>query len=126
MRPRVSILNPTALWITLVVGVGALIVGIVCLCFMAWSNAGSRNLALRTAALFASVVLLLVQIPFELRTNTDTDLFSAEFTINRLQPQIRQWSYPPTVGRINLEIGASDALANTNPDAFKGDGQKLT
>src|SRR5207249_2625309 len=50
-----------------------------------------------------------------------------EFTIDHLMPQIRQWSYPDTVGwRIGMEIAASDALAQTNPNAFKGDGQKLT
>jgi hypothetical protein len=112
---------------TLLIGMGALIVGVLCLAFVAWENAGSRNLALATATLFAAVVLLVVQIPFELRSKSNTELFSAEFTIDRLKPQIRQWSYPQTVGwRMGLEIGASDTLAKTNPIAFKGDGQKLT
>ena len=115
------------LTITLLSGVGALIVGVLCLAFVAWANAGSRNLGLATATLFAAVVLLLVQVPFELRSKSDTKLFSAEFTIDHLKPQIRQWNYPQTVGwRIGLEIRASDALANTNLIAFKGDGQKLT
>ena len=111
--------------ITLFIGVGALIVGVGCLAVLAWANAGSRNLALATATLFAAVVLLIVQIPFELRRKSNTELFSAEFTIDHLKPEIRQWSYPDTVGwRIGLETAASDALANTSPNAF-GDGQKL-
>jgi hypothetical protein len=114
--------------ITLFIGVGALIIGVVCLIVVAWPNFGSRNLALATATLFAAVVLLLVQIPFELRSKSNIELFSSEFTIDHLKPQIRQWSYPQSVAgwRVGLEIGASDALAKTNPDAFKGDGQKLT
>jgi len=124
-----SSISPTldGLSITLLIGVGALIVGVGCLAVVAWANAGSRNLALATATLFAAVVLLIVQIPFELRSKSNTELFSAEFTIDHLKPQIRQWNYPDTVGsRIGLEMAASDALAATNPDAFKVDGQKLT
>jgi hypothetical protein len=119
--------NLDGLSVTLFIGVGALIVAIGCLAVVAWANAGSRNLALATATLFASGVLLAVQIPFELRSKSDTSLFSAEYTIDRLKPQIRQWSYPATVGwRLTSEVGASDALAKTDPNAFKSDGQKLT
>src|SRR5271166_1921193 len=124
-----SSISPIFDWlsITLLIGVGALLVGVGCLAVVAWANAGSRNLALATATLFAAVVLLVVQIPFELRSKSNTELFSAEFTIDHLKPQVRQWSYPETVRwRISLEIGASDALAKINPNAFKGDGQKLT
>jgi hypothetical protein len=111
--------------IVLVVGVGALVIGIGCLAVVAWANAGSRNLALAIAALIAAVFLLLVQIPFELRSKSETALFGAEYTIDRLKPQIRQWSYPTSGWRISLEIGASDALAQRDPSAFKGDGQKM-
>jgi hypothetical protein len=106
--------------------VAALVVGIGCLTVVAWANAGSRNIALATAALFASVVLLIVQIPFELRSKHETALFGAEYTIDRLKPQIRQWSYPKTSGwRLTAEVAASDALAKSDPNAFKGDGQRL-
>ena len=124
-----SSISPTLDWlaIALFIGVGALIVGVGCLAVVAWANAGSRNRALATATLFAAVVLLLVQVPFELRSKSDIALFGAEFTIDRLKPEIRQWKYPDTVGsRAGLEIGVSGVLAKTNPDAFKGEGQKLT
>jgi hypothetical protein len=67
--------SPTldGLSITLLIGVGALIVGVCCLAVVAWANAGSRNLALATATLFAAVVLLIVQIPFELRSKSNTE-----------------------------------------------------
>src|SRR5260370_41333569 len=118
-----SSISPTldGLSITLLIGVGGLIVGGGCLALVAWANAGSRNLALATATLFAAVVLLVVQIPFELRSKSNTELFSTEFTIDHLKPQIRRWNYPYTEGsRIGLEMSASDALAATNPDASTG------
>jgi hypothetical protein len=114
--------------IVLFVGLVALVVGLGCLVAVAWANAGSRNLALAIAALFASVVLLIVQIPFELRSKSETAMFGAEYTIDRAKPQIRQWSYADHGAgwRITGEIGASDALAKSNPGVFNGDGQKLT
>jgi hypothetical protein len=125
---RVRIASMDRLFITLIVGIGTLLVGVGCLAAVAWANAASRNLALATATLFAAVVLLVVQLPFELRGKTLTKLFSAEFTIDHAKPQVRQWSYPTSSSswRIGLEIGASDALAKANPNAFKGDGEKLT
>jgi hypothetical protein len=127
MKSSVSPLPLDWLSITLFIGVCALIVGIICLGLVAWANLGSRNLVLATTTLFAAIVLALAQIPFELRSKSDTALFNAEYTIDRLKPEIRQWRYPDTVGaRAGLEIGVSGMLAKTNPDAFKGDGQKLT
>jgi hypothetical protein len=129
MRLEVPIRIATmdVLSVTLLVGIGALLTGVGCVAAVAWANAASRNLALATATLFAAVVLLIVQLPFELRGKTLTKLFSAEFTIDRAKPQVRQWSYPTDAGwRITMEIGASEALARANPDAFKGDGEKLT
>jgi len=110
----------------LVFGLVALLVGIACLSYIAWINAGSRNLALATAALDAALFLLLIQLPFELQGRTDTDFFTAEFTVNRSKPEIRQWSYPEDVGwRIGQEINASSALAKATPEAFSGDRTKL-
>jgi hypothetical protein len=72
-------------------------------------------------------ILLIIQVPFELRSKTDTDFFSAEYTVDRSKPQIRAWKYPSDVAwRIGQEIGASDALAQSNPGAFKDDLGKLT
>ena len=75
--------------IFLIVGFIALIIGIFCLGFVAWENAGSRNLALATAALVASAFLLVVQVPFELYAKTETDAISAEFMVDRKKPEIR-------------------------------------
>jgi hypothetical protein len=69
MRPGVParILTMDRLFITLIVGISALVLGVCCLAVVAWANAASRNLVLATATLFAAVVLLVVQLPFELR-----------------------------------------------------------
>jgi hypothetical protein len=52
---------------------------------------------------------------------------AAEYTVDLSKPQIRQWAYPDSGAgwRISTEIGASDALASRNLEAFKGDLGKL-
>ncbi len=113
--------------IFLIVGFIALIIGIFCLGFVAWENAGSRNLALATAALVASAFLLVVQVPFELYAKTETDAISAEFMVDRKKPEIRaDYSNGQPGWRVSQDIGASNALAKKNPNAFDGDLAKLT
>jgi hypothetical protein len=114
-----------ALW----VGLFAMIVGVVCLAWVAWANSGSRNLALATGTLVAALILFVVQLPFELSSSIRNDFFSAEFTIDRATPQIRQWKYPNKSGagtRLGLEVGASNYLNGRDPSQFNGDRVKLT
>ena len=80
--------------ISLWIGLVAIVIGVVCLGAVAWANAGSRNLVLATSTLAAAILLFVTQLPFELRTKSITDFFTAEFTIDRASPQIRQWRYP--------------------------------
>jgi len=127
MKSRVSLTMPDELLVVFLIGTLALLVGVGCLGWIAWENGGSRNMALGAASLIAAAFLFFVQIPFELHSKADTSLFAAEYTIDRLKPEIRMWSYPDDVTwRIGFEIDASNNLAKTNPDAFKGDGTKLT
>jgi hypothetical protein len=113
--------------ITLIVGLVALAIAIGCLIGVAWANSGSRNIALAIAALAASAVLLFVQIIFELQSKTDTDAISAEFTVDREKPEIRaDYSHGQPSWRVGQDIGASNAMAQSNPNAFKGDLSKLT
>jgi hypothetical protein len=113
--------------IFLIVGFVALTIGIVCLGFVAWENAGSRNLALATAAIAASAFLLALQIPFELRSKTEMDAISAEFMVDRKKPEIRaDYSNGQPSSRLSQDIGASNALAKKSPNAFDGDLAKLT
>jgi hypothetical protein len=112
--------------VALIVGIAAISAAIVCLGYVAWENAGSRNLALATGTLLAAAVLLCIQLHFELRESVDTDFISAEYTIDRAKPEIRT-SYEPHQGtRPGSEIGASTFFANSHPGQFDGDREKLT
>jgi hypothetical protein len=116
-----------ALW----VGLAAMIVGLGCLGALAWHNTGSKNLMLATSTLAAAVILFVTQLPFELTTEPDTDFFSVEFTVDRVIPQIRQWSYPPVspnnaTWRLGRETSASNFLAENEPARFDGDRASLT
>ena len=72
------------------------------------------------------MILYLIQMPFELRRSDRVDHISTEFTIDRLQPEIRQWQYMNPSNRIHVEVSASELLAANNPNAFDGDRGKLT
>ncbi len=98
-----------------------------CLCYLVLQNLGSRNIALATGALFGAFILLLIQLLFELRSEETTDFISAEFTIDRAKPEIRQWNYSETPRlRITQEIAASKMFFDAHPHQFDGDRQKLT
>jgi hypothetical protein len=112
-----------ALWVS---GLGG-IVALICLGYVVWSNGNSRNLALGAGALLGSVILMAVQLLFELRSPpTETDTLSIEYTIDQAVPQIRQWSYRHGGWRVSLELGAGKALGQTNPELFKNDPEKVT
>jgi hypothetical protein len=69
-----------ALWVS---GLGG-IVALICLGYVVWSNGNSRNLALGAGALLGSVILMAVQLLFELRSPpTETDTLSTEYTMTR-------------------------------------------
>ena len=71
------------------------IIGVACLIYIAWENAGSRNIAIGTGTLVGAVVLLGIQLLWELRSTTTTDFLTAEYTINRETPEIRAPLYLP-------------------------------
>ncbi len=71
--------------------------------------------------------MLGVQLRFELRSEPSTDFITAEYTIDRAKPEIRQWAYPSDQGpRLTQEIGASQTFAAAHPGQFDGDREKLT
>ena len=84
---------PDLLKLSLWIGLAAIVVGLVCLVTVTWAKSGSRNLALATSTLAAALLLFATQLLFELRERSTTDFFTAEFTIDRKEPQIRQWDY---------------------------------
>ena len=122
---------PDVLKLSLWVGLGAIAVALVCLVAVAWANSGSRNLALVTSTLVAVLLLFATQLLFELRERSVADFFTAEFTIDRKSPQIRQWSYPVSGAkgsgwRIHRELAASAFLAKSDSARFDGDRERLT
>lgn len=122
---------PDVLKLSLWIGLAAIAVGLVCLVTVAWANSNSRNLALATSTLAAALLLFATQLLFELRERSTTDFFTAEFTIDRKVPQIRQWNYPVTSlrssgWRIHRDIAASTFLAESDRTRFDGDRERLT
>ncbi|MGA2814904.1 MAG: hypothetical protein ABSE67_01145 [Xanthobacteraceae bacterium] len=86
-----------------------------------------RGILLATGTLVAALILFIIQLPFELRASDSTDFFTAEYTISRAKPEIRQWKYDSDGGmRLNKEIDASRKFAEAHPGQFDGARDKLT
>jgi hypothetical protein len=105
----------------------AAVVAAVCLCYLVSQNLSSRNIAIGTGALAGAAILHFIQLYFELRAEEDTDFITAEYTIDRGRPEIRQWNCSSNMGlRMSLELGASRNFAEGNPGQFNGNREKLT
>jgi hypothetical protein len=103
-----------------------LIASAILLGYFAWQSAGSRNLGLATATLVGAAWLFGVQLAFELRPAETIDLMTAEFTIDRAKPEIRQWNYSvEQSSRRRHEMDASRKFADAHAGQFDGDGTKL-
>jgi hypothetical protein len=128
MKAVHAVAAPEGLLIALVVGISGLLIGIGCLAAVVLTNFGSRTLVAAFTATFGTALALLIAIYFDLRGKTDSALMAAEYTVDLSKPQIRQWAYPDSGAgwRLVNEVGASDALAKSNPGAFNGDLDKLT
>ena len=109
--------------IALVLNIIAVVIALVTDFIIAWENAGSRNLALAGGAFFAASILFLIQLPFEFREDRDVALISAELTIDKTKPEIRQWEYSFAAvnNRVSIEVDASSWLADNNPEIFSED-----
>jgi hypothetical protein len=108
-------------------GVAAFAVATVSLAYLLSQNSGSRNIALAAGALAGAAILLVVQLTFELRASESTDFITAEFTIDRAKPEIRQWRYGLNQSpRIMNDLNASGKFAASRPGQFDGDREKLT
>jgi len=115
----------------LILNIAAIVISLATAVVVAWTNAGSRNLALAVGAFVAAALLFLIQLPFELQRSVVRDRISTSITIDRAAPEIRQWAYSPTTAswatwRMPIETGASSWLASNNAAAFNGDRAKLT
>ncbi len=120
-----------AVQIVLILNIAAIVISLATAGVVAWTNAGSRNLALAVGAFAAATLLFLIQLPFELQRSDVKDRISTSITIDLATPEIRQWAYSPTSAswatwRMPIETGASSWLAANNATAFNGDRAKLT
>jgi hypothetical protein len=109
------------------VGVAAFVLGAGCLAYIVAQNSASRNIALAAGALAGAALLLTVQLIFELQPGESSDFVTAEFTLDRAKPEIRQWKYITDQGsRMMYELTAGAKFAAAHPGQFDGDRTKLT
>jgi hypothetical protein len=85
-------------WLKLAVGVGAItgVLALVCLFSLVWVNGGSRNLALASGALVGSIVLMVIQFVFELRSSIDRDFFQSNIQLTERFLRYVNGAIPPT------------------------------
>jgi hypothetical protein len=110
----------------LYIGIAAMLVAIVCLLLVAFANSGSRNIPLALGTVFGALLLLWVQIIFELRSKETKTVFATEFTTDNQDYKIAAYRYKsggPMLRSMN-ELEANKYLRNTNIQAF-GDNDKL-
>jgi len=96
------------------------------LAFFIWANRDSQNLALGYAALIGAIGLLVIQVVLQLTPSVKYDFINVEYTVDRLMPEIRQWTYPmENGGRIHAEVEASKWLSENKPENFENNREKI-
>jgi hypothetical protein len=102
-------------------GASALLI-LICGFLVISQNAGSRNLVLAFSTLIGALVLLAINLWFELRpTDPEYTQISVNYTLDRAAPAIRQWKMPRGI-RAAGETGASNSLADSAPQVLKSVG----
>ena len=106
------------------IGIAALLVAIVCLLLVAFANSGSRNIPLALGTVFGALLLLSVQIIFELRSTETKTVFATEFTTDNQDHKIAAYRYKPNgpMLRSTNELEANKYLRDTNVQAFGDNG----
>jgi len=111
---------------SLIIGSIAAVIALVCAAYIAWENTGSRNVVLAASTFWGAAIFLGLNLFLDLRTKDNKDFITAEITVDRVKPQIRQWNYgsaPPQ--RLIRETTASDRYFAGRPGPFIGDRDKL-
>jgi hypothetical protein len=108
---------------TLIIGSISAFVALACAGYVALENRNSRNIFVAVLTFAGAVIGTGVALWFELSSSTPTENFiTADLTVDRAKPQIRQWNYRGTPSqRMNREIAASDQYFTTRPGPFDGD-----
>jgi hypothetical protein len=110
----------------LCIGIAAMLAAIACLFLVAFANSGSRNIPLALGTVFGALLLLSIQMMFELRSTKSQTAFSTEFTTDTQDHKIVAYRYKPggPMLRATNELEANKYLRNTNIQAFD-DNEKL-
>ena len=118
-----------ALWI----GGFSLAITLGCGLYIAWTNGGSRNLALGLGALAGACVILILQIVFELKGTTTSADFVVEFVVDYQQKEVSSarafnQSLAVATGYQNMviEIEASKAIVAAKPALSRDEAPKIT
>jgi|GEM_PF-4763554 len=110
--------------LTLIPGFVAVVFGVILLAIFAYMNTGSRNISFAVAALAGAIVMLFLNLLFDLQGKRKP-LYPP--TIDVRMRRIRQWIYPLSLGdRYTTETKASTEAFQINPEMFTRDnGEKL-
>jgi hypothetical protein len=105
----------------LYVSLAGLVIGIAAAIWLAWLSQGSKTIAIATATLFATAILFVVQLRFELRSSEQTEFAPVEYLVHRAKPEIRSSFALHAAGiqRLSYEVSGSAWLVANRPDAFE-------
>lgn len=114
-------MSPSAGVVLLTFGISGLLAFIAAVYF-AYENISSQTIVLSVAAFSGAFVLLSIQFILELKGESDSHGFSAEYTLDRKLPQMASAFYSdahPGMLRGTTEMETSDKVARKTPKAFK-------
>lgn len=102
--------------VTLILGLAAVIFGAALLGYFAYMNTGSRNISFAVAALSGAIVMLFLNLLFDLQGSTPVEhMIPTEYTLDlRTPPRIRQWVYPPTLGDRYMTLPPETTISITS------------
>jgi hypothetical protein len=106
--------------VCLYVGGVAAVVALVLLSIIAFANSGSRNIPLALGTVFGALLLLGVQIVFELRSSEAKTAFATEFTTDNQDHKILPYRYKTSTPlmRSGNELKANKYMRDANIRAF--------
>ncbi len=106
--------------IALIVGGIAVVIAMACMIAIGVANSSSRNISLAIGTVFGALLLLIIQLFFELQPAKSVAVLRTDFTIDKANLKIEQFRYPigPAM-RFSDESDANKLLVEKNPAAFQ-------
>jgi hypothetical protein len=115
-------------WLGAAVWIGAVAIAITlgAAGLLVYNNLASKTVVLAGSAFAGAAVIFVINLWTDLHGSTTRDRISVEYVMDRAKPEIRSWAYPTIgVGRLTVEVGASDWLVANRPKEFVGDRERL-